>query len=542
MDFKVAGTEKGVTALQMDIKIAGVSIDIMREALQQAREARMIVLARCARPSRSRAPSSRPYAPRFVTIKIRPEKIREIIGPGGKVIRGIQEQTGTKIDVEDDGRVTVFSPDSASVQKALGMIQDICREVELDRIYLGKVKKIVEFGAFVEVIPNTEGLLHISQIAESRIRTVQDVLTEGDEVLVKVIEVDGNGKMRLSRKMALRDQPALADKERLKNPQARQPPSVTERLSQERFCPTASASSRSACRTCARSRSACGSRPAPATRSRTAAAISHLIEHLVFKGTATRSAEAIARTMDSVGGQMDAFTTKEHTCFYVQVLDEHLPLAVDLLTDILLHPLFDAEELEREKSVVLQEIRMVEDTPDDIIHDLFAAQIWGGHPLARPILGTRELVTGFHRDAIAELLRARSTCRRGSSSRWPATSLTSRWWSCSARASTATTRPARPRASDGRPAGARREHRPQGARAGAPGDGIPRAWPTPRPSATRCSCSTTSSAAACPRGCSRRCGSGRGWRTRCTPACRPSSTPGSCTSTRPPTRRTSPRC
>jgi len=130
--------------------------------------------------------------------------------------------------------------------------------------------------------------------------------------------------------------------------------------------------------------------------------VSHLIEHLVFKGTATRSAEVIARTMDSVGGQMDAFTTKENTCFYVQVLDEHLPLAVDLLTDILLHPLFDAEELEREKSVVLQEIRMVEDTPDDIIHDLFAAQIWGGHPLARPILGTRELVSGFHRDAIAD--------------------------------------------------------------------------------------------------------------------------------------------
>jgi len=128
--------------------------------------------------------------------------------------------------------------------------------------------------------------------------------------------------------------------------------------------------------------------------------ISHLIEHLVFKGTATRSAEAIARTMDSVGGQMDAFTTKEHTCFYVQVLDEHLPLAVDLLTDILLHPLFDAEELEREKSVVLQEIKMVEDTPDDVIHDIFAAQVWEGHPLGRPILGTRELVTGFGRDTV----------------------------------------------------------------------------------------------------------------------------------------------
>jgi predicted Zn-dependent peptidase len=128
--------------------------------------------------------------------------------------------------------------------------------------------------------------------------------------------------------------------------------------------------------------------------------MSHLIEHLVFKGTTTRTAEAIARTMDSVGGQMDAFTTKEHTCFYVQVLDDHLPLAVDLLTDILLRSRFDAEELEREKSVVMQEIKMVEDTPDDLIHDLFAAHVWGDHPLGRPILGTREGVTGFAREQV----------------------------------------------------------------------------------------------------------------------------------------------
>jgi polyribonucleotide nucleotidyltransferase len=224
MDFKVAGTEKGVTALQMDIKVENVSIDIMRDALRQAREARLLVLSKMREVLEKPRAELSPYAPRFVTIKIRQEKIREIIGPGGKVVRGIQDATGAKIDIEDDGRVTIFSPDNASVQKALGMIQDICREVELDRIYLGKVKKIVEFGAFVEVIPNTEGLLHISQIAETRIRSVQDVLTEGDEVLVKVIEIDGNGKMRLSRKMALRDQPALADKERLKNPNAANPP------------------------------------------------------------------------------------------------------------------------------------------------------------------------------------------------------------------------------------------------------------------------------------------------------------------------------
>jgi predicted Zn-dependent peptidase len=141
-----------------------------------------------------------------------------------------------------------------------------------------------------------------------------------------------------------------------------------------------------------------GSRREPESRG----GISHLIEHLVFKGTATRSAEEIARTMDSVGGHTDAFTTKEHTCFYVQVLDEHLPLAVDLLTDILRHPRFDAEELEREKQVVLQEIKMVDDTPDDIIHDIFAEQIWKGHPLGRPILGTKDLVTGFSRGLIAE--------------------------------------------------------------------------------------------------------------------------------------------
>jgi len=224
MDFKVAGTERGISALQMDIKIKGVSLEIMREALEQAREARMFVLGKMRESVEKPKAELSPYAPRFVTIKIRTEKIREIIGPGGKVIRGIQEQTGAKIDVEDDGRVTIFSPDNESVQKALGMIQDICREVEVDRIYVGKVKKITDFGAFVEVIPNTDGLLHVSQIAESRIRAVTDVLTEGDVVAVKVLEVDGNGKMRLSRKAALRDKPELAAQERLQNPNASAPP------------------------------------------------------------------------------------------------------------------------------------------------------------------------------------------------------------------------------------------------------------------------------------------------------------------------------
>jgi len=216
MDFKVAGTEKGITALQMDIKIGGVSIDIMRQALAQAREARLHVLGKMAQTIKGPRAELSPHAPRFLTIKIRPEKIREIIGPGGKVIRGIQEKTGAKIDVEDDGKVTVFSPSSEAAQMAIGIIQDICREAELDRIYVGKVKSIKEFGAFVEIIPGNEGLLHISQIAENRIRSVGDVLSEGDIVAVKVIEIDPNGKMRLSRKAALRDQPAVAEQEKLK--------------------------------------------------------------------------------------------------------------------------------------------------------------------------------------------------------------------------------------------------------------------------------------------------------------------------------------
>ncbi len=205
MDFKVAGTEKGVTGLQMDIKVAGVSPEIMAEALRQAREARLHVLGKMRQAIAAPRPELSPYAPRFVTIKIKPEKIREVIGPGGKVVRGIQEETGVKIDIEDDGRVMLFGVDSKKVQQAIDIIQGICKEAEVGRVHLGKVKKVVDFGAFVEIMPGTEGLLHISQIAEERTRRVEDVLNEGDQVLVKVIEVDPSGKIRLSRRAALKD-------------------------------------------------------------------------------------------------------------------------------------------------------------------------------------------------------------------------------------------------------------------------------------------------------------------------------------------------
>jgi polyribonucleotide nucleotidyltransferase len=203
MDFKVAGTRTGVTSLQMDIKISGVNRDIMRQALYQAREGRLHILNIMGATMASHRTSVSGHAPRITTLKVKPDKIREIIGPGGKVIRGIIEATGVKMDVEDDGTVTIASSDEAASRKAIEMVQKIAAEAEVGKIYKGTVRKIVDFGAFVEILPGTDGLIHISQLAPERVRKVSDVLKEGDEVMVKVLEVDRQGKIRLSRKEAL---------------------------------------------------------------------------------------------------------------------------------------------------------------------------------------------------------------------------------------------------------------------------------------------------------------------------------------------------
>ena len=203
MDFKVAGTPTGVTSLQMDIKISGVNRDIMRQALHQAREGRLHILNVMGSTMASHRTSVSGHAPRITTLKVKPDKIREIIGPGGKVIRGIIEATGVKMDVEDDGTVTIASSDEAASRKAIEMVQKIAAEAEVGKIYKGTVRKIVDFGAFVEILPGTDGLIHISQLAPERVRKVSDVLKEGDEVMVKVLEVDRQGKIRLSRKEAL---------------------------------------------------------------------------------------------------------------------------------------------------------------------------------------------------------------------------------------------------------------------------------------------------------------------------------------------------
>ena len=339
MDFKVAGTEKGITALQMDIKIGGVSIDIMRQALAQAKEARLHVLGKMAEAIKGPRAELSPNAPRFLTIKIRPEKIREIIGPGGKVIRGIQEKTGAKIDVEDDGKVTVFSPSAEAAQMAIGIIQDICREAELDRIYVGKVKSIKEFGAFVEIIPGTEGLLHIS--ADRR-----EPHPLGGRRALRGRHRRGQGdrdrRQRQDAPVAQGGACATSPRSRSRR-SSRSRPRAAERAA----CLVAYRKSalpngvRLVTETMPHVRSvAVGDLGGDGLAGGAGGARRHLPPDRApgLQGHRARSAEDIARAIDSVGGHMDAFTAKEHTCFYVSVLDEHLPLAVDLLTDILRAP------------------------------------------------------------------------------------------------------------------------------------------------------------------------------------------------------------
>jgi len=217
MDFKVAGSRDGVTAIQMDIKVTEIDWDVMEKALAQARQGRLHILDCMEKDTADQLPDLRPraelhdFAPRMETMLVKPDRIRDIIGPGGKVIRAIQETTGAKIDVEDSGKVSVFGPDGASVQQAMAMVNELTQEAEIGRIYLAKVKRVADFGAFAEIFPGTDGLIHISHLAAGRVDKVTDVVDEGDEVLAKCIDIDPSGRIRLSRKEALADQMADAE-------------------------------------------------------------------------------------------------------------------------------------------------------------------------------------------------------------------------------------------------------------------------------------------------------------------------------------------
>jgi polyribonucleotide nucleotidyltransferase len=205
MDFKMAGTAEGVTAIQMDIKIKGISKEVLGRVLQQSREGRLFILEKMRETlSEPRKDLSR-HAPRIVTLQVKQEKIRDIIGPGGKNIRSIVDQTGVKIDVEDSGTVKLASPNYESIEKAILIIKRLTQEVEVGGIYRGKVMRIMGFGAIVEIFPGTDGLVHISQLADHHVKEVTDIVKEGDEIPVKVIEVDPQGRIRLSRKAALKE-------------------------------------------------------------------------------------------------------------------------------------------------------------------------------------------------------------------------------------------------------------------------------------------------------------------------------------------------
>ncbi|HTS82200.1 MAG TPA: polyribonucleotide nucleotidyltransferase [Myxococcaceae bacterium] len=205
MDFKVCGTKDGITSIQMDIKITGLTTEIMSRALEQARRGRLHILGEMLKALDAPRKEISKYAPRITTIMIRPEFIKNVIGPGGKVIKDIIARTGASINIEDSGRVDIASNNSEAVQQAITMIQALTREAEVGKIYLGTVRKIAEFGAFVELFPGTDGLIHISELSDKRVKSVSDVLKEGDEVMVKVISIDRSGKIRLSRKEALAD-------------------------------------------------------------------------------------------------------------------------------------------------------------------------------------------------------------------------------------------------------------------------------------------------------------------------------------------------
>jgi polyribonucleotide nucleotidyltransferase len=214
MDFKVAGTREGITAIQMDIKIEGVSKEILQQALLQAREGRLFILDKMEAVLAKPKPNLSPYAPKIATVDIAPEKIANLIGPGGRVIKDIIAKTGVTIDIKETGKVHIISQDDEAIQKASEMVKQVTQDVEVGRLYIGKVKRLMDFGALVEILPGIMGLVHISELDHRRVRKVSDILKEGDEVLVLVLEVGEDGRIKLSRKAALNPPPHLRKKNR----------------------------------------------------------------------------------------------------------------------------------------------------------------------------------------------------------------------------------------------------------------------------------------------------------------------------------------
>src|SRR5439155_1322383 len=370
----------------------GLPADVLAQALRQAKEARLKILdvmtTAIAEPRSEVAES----APKIISFQIPMDRIGEVIGPKGKVINSIQQETGADVNVDDDGSVgtvTIGGRDGGAVAEAKRMIELILNppEADIGGIYNGKVVNITKFGAFVNILPGRDGLLHISKLgAGRRVDRVEDVLSLGTEVEVRVDDIDPQGKVSLSLVKPLDGSSGdggsggAARGARVDNGLR----VVTEAMPELRSVAVGFWAGT-------------GSRDEPDPL----AGASHFLEHLLFKGTAQRSAQEIAEVVEAVGGEMNAFTTKEYTAYYVRLLDEDLDLALDILSDVVWAPAFRPDEVDCERQVILEEIRMHGDTPDELVHSLFSEALFPGQPVGREVLGDRDAIVAMTRDEIA---------------------------------------------------------------------------------------------------------------------------------------------
>lgn len=383
----------------------GIPASVLAAALKQARDARLHILD-VMMEAIDRPDEMSPNAPRIITVKIPVDKIGEVIGPKGKMINQIQEDTGAEITIEDDGTIYIGAADGPAAEAARATINGIANPTmpEVGERYLGTVVKTTTFGAFVSLLPGKDGLLHISQIRKlaggKRVENVEDVLAVGSKVQVEIAEIDQRGKLSSSRSSPTTRPP------RVPTPTRRPTPTSDVRS----LRPTARTSSEA--RAVARTQTLLPGKDGigtvrrttlpgglrvvtetlPSVRSATFGiwahvgsrdetpalnGATHYLEHLLFKGTRRRSALDISAAVDAVGGEMNAFTAKEYTCYYARVLDTDLPLAIDVVCDMLTGSLVREEDVDAERGVILEEIAMTEDDPGDVVHDLFAATMFG---------------------------------------------------------------------------------------------------------------------------------------------------------------------
>ena len=477
MDFKVAGTEQGITALQMDIKISGVTFEILRDALTQAHKARTFILGKMAEVIDGPREQLSRYAPRIQTIQIDPSQIGLLIGKGGETIRGLSEEFESQIDVNDEGQVLIYSANGTLGDALVERIRTMMKEVEVGDEFAGKVVKTTTFGAFVELAKGTDGLLHISNVSPGqRVDTVEDVLNKGDEINVRVVEVDRE-RGRIGLRLA--EDPEVAGKsvEELASvgtggggggggrPPRRVPHATAVKVAAA-VTGTRSGGDRGSGRPrhggrdrdrdrltagplaaslCAGGRDPdpperptlsyevsehrittldCGvrvvSEPMPAVRSVALgfwigtgsamesddqAGLSHLLEHMLFRGSERYGSEEIDQIFDAMGAECNAGTDKEATSVYTRVLDGHLERALDVMGEMIWKPRF--EDLAAEREVVLEEIAMYEDDPQDRVFDVLGEAVFGKHPMGRPVIGRAEVVGALTRDGCAPFIAER---------------------------------------------------------------------------------------------------------------------------------------